>query len=51
MPVAYYAVCFFNPLMPLPPVTTHAKSRPQFPVPPVTTQENACGNNCLSYPH
>ena len=39
-----------NPLTPVPPVTAHAETHPQFPVPLVTAREKACEDNCLSYP-
>ena len=41
---------FFNPLTPVPAVTGHVKTHPQFPVPAVTGREKACEDNCLSYP-
>ena len=40
----------FNPLTPVPAVTGHANTLPQFPVPAVTGREKACEDNCLSYP-
>ena len=40
----------FNPLTPVPAVTGHGKTHPQFPVPAVTGREKACEDNCLSYP-
>ena len=39
-----------NPLTPVPAVTGHAKTHPQFPVPAVTGHEKPCQDNCLSYP-
>ena len=39
-----------NPLTPVPAVTGHAKTHPQFPVLAVTGREKACADNCLSYP-
>ena len=40
----------FNPLTPVPAVTCHVKTHPQFPVLALTGREKACENNCLSYP-
>ena len=39
-----------NSLTPVPAVTGHAKTHPQFPVPAVTGHEKPCQDNCLSYP-
>ena len=39
-----------NPLTPVPAVTGRAKTHPQFHVPAVTGREEACQDNCLSYP-
>ena len=44
------AVKMFNPLSPVPAVTSRAKTHPQFPVPAVTGCKKACEDNCLSYP-
>ena len=43
-------ITYFNPLPPMPAVTSHAKTHPQFPVPAVTDSEKACEDDCLSYP-
>ena len=39
-----------NPLTPVPAVTGHAKTHPQYTVPAVTGHDKACEDNCLSYP-
>ena len=41
---------FFNPLTPMPAVTDHVKTQPQFPLLALTGCKNACEDNCLSYP-
>ena len=40
----------FNPLVPEPALTSHAKTSPQMPVLAVTGCKKACDDNCLSYP-
>ena len=45
----YISLFHLNPLTPLPAITSHAKTHPQFPVPAVIGRDKACKDNCLSY--
>ena len=49
-PIIVYYMELINPLTPVPALTGHAKTHPQFPVLAVTGREKPCQDNCLSYP-